>query len=325
MRYGENPGYPAAFYQEEGASGPNMATLEVLQEGTKGLSYINVGDMDLGQRLVAEAPRGLRRPARLRHHQARDAQRRRLGRRRPGRLRKSLEVRPSCRTSAGSTSSTSRSASPWPGCSSKARATSRSFTPRISLRKPWPSSRPARSSGSSGWAPRFDVPSGRQRARFQARGRRAARPEAVRFEDRLSSVARRRFRPEAHPRKRSGPLSSIGPSPVSRGRTRSSSARPTRPTESARGRGAGSTRPRTPSVFRNAATGPKAASWPPTRSCRSPTSSNSPRSTGSRPSSSPWARSGTPRSSPRPTRYGLAMMVTREPGDVDCERCFLHR
>jgi len=52
MRYGENPGYPAAFYTEEGASGPNMAQLEVLQEGTKGLSYINVGDMDLGQRLV---------------------------------------------------------------------------------------------------------------------------------------------------------------------------------------------------------------------------------------------------------------------------------
>jgi len=52
MRYGENPGYPAAFYQEEGASGPNMATLELLQEGSKGLSYINVGDMDLGQRLT---------------------------------------------------------------------------------------------------------------------------------------------------------------------------------------------------------------------------------------------------------------------------------
>ncbi|MDD8019638.1 MAG: hypothetical protein PHU81_00405 [Acidobacteriota bacterium] len=52
MRYGENPGYPAAFYQEEGASGPNMATIEVIQEGTKGLSYINVGDMDLGQRLA---------------------------------------------------------------------------------------------------------------------------------------------------------------------------------------------------------------------------------------------------------------------------------
>jgi phosphoribosylaminoimidazolecarboxamide formyltransferase/IMP cyclohydrolase len=52
MRYGENPGYPAAFYQEKGATGPNMASLEVLQEGTKGLGYINVGDMDLGQRLV---------------------------------------------------------------------------------------------------------------------------------------------------------------------------------------------------------------------------------------------------------------------------------
>jgi AICAR transformylase/IMP cyclohydrolase PurH len=52
MRYGENPGYPAAFYQESGASGPNMAAIELLQEGTKGLSYINVGDMDLGQRLA---------------------------------------------------------------------------------------------------------------------------------------------------------------------------------------------------------------------------------------------------------------------------------
>ncbi len=52
MRYGENPGYPAAFYQEQGASGPNMSSLEVLQEGSKGLGYINVGDMDLGQRLI---------------------------------------------------------------------------------------------------------------------------------------------------------------------------------------------------------------------------------------------------------------------------------
>lgn len=52
MRYGENPGYPAAFYVEAGAGGPNMATMEVLQEGTRGLSYINVADMDLGQRLI---------------------------------------------------------------------------------------------------------------------------------------------------------------------------------------------------------------------------------------------------------------------------------
>ena len=52
MRYGENPGYPAAFYREEGASGPNMAAMNILQEGSKGLSYINVADMDLGQRLV---------------------------------------------------------------------------------------------------------------------------------------------------------------------------------------------------------------------------------------------------------------------------------
>lgn len=52
MRYGENPGYPAAFYKESGAKGPNMGTMEILKEGSKGLSYINVGDMDLGQRLV---------------------------------------------------------------------------------------------------------------------------------------------------------------------------------------------------------------------------------------------------------------------------------
>lgn len=52
MRYGENPGYPAAFYQEEGAKGPNLATMEIVQEGTKGLSYINVADIDLGQRLA---------------------------------------------------------------------------------------------------------------------------------------------------------------------------------------------------------------------------------------------------------------------------------
>jgi len=52
LRYGENPGYPAAFYQEEGASGPNMAHIEILQEGKKGLSYINVADMDIGQRLT---------------------------------------------------------------------------------------------------------------------------------------------------------------------------------------------------------------------------------------------------------------------------------
>lgn len=52
LRYGENPGYPAAFYQEEGASGPSMAHIEILQEGKKGLSYINVADMDIGQRLT---------------------------------------------------------------------------------------------------------------------------------------------------------------------------------------------------------------------------------------------------------------------------------
>ncbi len=63
MRYGENPGYPAAFYAEEGAAGPTMAALEVLQEGTKGLSYINMGDMDLGQRLARKL--ALMNPGRL--------------------------------------------------------------------------------------------------------------------------------------------------------------------------------------------------------------------------------------------------------------------
>lgn len=57
MRYGENPGYPAGFYAEDGAKGPNMATMEVIKEGTKGLSYINVADMDLGQRLVRKLSR----------------------------------------------------------------------------------------------------------------------------------------------------------------------------------------------------------------------------------------------------------------------------
>ncbi len=51
MRYGINPGDPAAFYAEQGASGPNMANFEVLQEG-KGLGYINVADMDVGQSLI---------------------------------------------------------------------------------------------------------------------------------------------------------------------------------------------------------------------------------------------------------------------------------
>lgn len=57
MRYGENPGYPAAFYAEKGASGPTMASFSVLKEGSKGLGYINVGDMDLGQRLIKKLAR----------------------------------------------------------------------------------------------------------------------------------------------------------------------------------------------------------------------------------------------------------------------------
>ncbi len=52
LRYGQNPGGSAAFYGEDGASGPCTATFEVLQEGTKGLGYINIGDVDLALRLT---------------------------------------------------------------------------------------------------------------------------------------------------------------------------------------------------------------------------------------------------------------------------------
>ncbi|MEK6852319.1 MAG: hypothetical protein AABX59_00415 [Nanoarchaeota archaeon] len=53
LRYGHNPRGPAAFYVEDGASGSNMSSFKVPQAG-KGLGYINVGDMDLGQRVVRE-------------------------------------------------------------------------------------------------------------------------------------------------------------------------------------------------------------------------------------------------------------------------------
>ena len=52
LRYGINPGGPAAFYAERGATGPNMGNFTILQEGTKGLGHINIGDMDVGQSLV---------------------------------------------------------------------------------------------------------------------------------------------------------------------------------------------------------------------------------------------------------------------------------
>ena len=51
LRYGENPGQPAAFYRQPDARGATMAHFEVLQEG-KGLGYINLADMNLGQRVV---------------------------------------------------------------------------------------------------------------------------------------------------------------------------------------------------------------------------------------------------------------------------------
>lgn len=51
-RYGQNPGSPAAFYAEERAIGPCVANMEVIKEGKNGLSYINIGDLDLAQRLI---------------------------------------------------------------------------------------------------------------------------------------------------------------------------------------------------------------------------------------------------------------------------------
>ena len=51
LRYGINPGAPAAFYAEDSAQGPTMANFQILQEG-RGLGYINVADMDLGQSLI---------------------------------------------------------------------------------------------------------------------------------------------------------------------------------------------------------------------------------------------------------------------------------
>lgn len=52
LRYGLNPGQPAAFYAERGASGPNVSQMKVLKDGGKGLGYINVGDADLALTLV---------------------------------------------------------------------------------------------------------------------------------------------------------------------------------------------------------------------------------------------------------------------------------
>ena len=51
LRYGQNPGSSAAFYSEAGATGA-MADFEILKSGKNGLGFINVADMDLGQRVV---------------------------------------------------------------------------------------------------------------------------------------------------------------------------------------------------------------------------------------------------------------------------------
>jgi AICAR transformylase/IMP cyclohydrolase PurH len=63
LRYGFNPGCPAALYVEEGASGPNVAGMKVLQAGSKGLGFINVEDFDYSTRIVEKLQRVFREKA----------------------------------------------------------------------------------------------------------------------------------------------------------------------------------------------------------------------------------------------------------------------
>ncbi|QQG38807.1 MAG: hypothetical protein HYS32_04385 [Candidatus Woesearchaeota archaeon] len=53
LRYGHNPGDPAAFLVSDSVEGPTIVSSEILQEG-RGLGFINLGDMDLGLELVRE-------------------------------------------------------------------------------------------------------------------------------------------------------------------------------------------------------------------------------------------------------------------------------
>lgn len=57
LRYGFNPGCPAALYVEKGAEGTNIAGIEVLREGSKGLGFINVEDIDYSLRIVEKMKR----------------------------------------------------------------------------------------------------------------------------------------------------------------------------------------------------------------------------------------------------------------------------
>ncbi len=203
MRYGENPGYPAAFYQEAGASGPNMASIELLQEGTKGLSYINVGDMDLGQRLarkLTEVFIGRKACVLIKHEMPSGVA---LGDDEVGTFEKAWKC--DSLSNFGSVDVFN-----YPVTEPLARLLVESprnvevvyapgFTPEalevLATRKVL---RVVRMGGS----PR--VRFGRQRARGQEGGRRSARPEAVRFEDHFRRVRGRRLCPEAERRRGPG-------------------------------------------------------------------------------------------------------------------------
>ncbi|MCX6816005.1 MAG: hypothetical protein NT120_04095 [Candidatus Aenigmarchaeota archaeon] len=53
MKYGENPGMPAALYKEIGATGPGIAEYEILQENPeKKLGFINVLDLNASLKIV---------------------------------------------------------------------------------------------------------------------------------------------------------------------------------------------------------------------------------------------------------------------------------
>jgi len=53
LRYGENPGMPAAWYDEAGSTGPGTANYEVIQEAEDGkLGFINLLDLNAGLAIV---------------------------------------------------------------------------------------------------------------------------------------------------------------------------------------------------------------------------------------------------------------------------------
>ncbi len=326
MRYGENPGYPAAFYQEAGASGPNMATPRASsRKGRKGLSYINVGDMDLGQRLAREArPTSFRaaKPASSSSTRCRAASPSatiRSGRsRRPGSATRS-------RTSAASMSSTIASPPRWPASSSRARATSRSSTPRISSPKPsrsWPTRKVLRvvKMGAPLDAPSVDNGLEVKRVaggllvqkRFDSK---IVSPESV---DVVSGAEADRRRGPGRDLQLDGGLFH----PLQRRRHRDGGQDPRhrlRPAEPHRFR-----RGRHPALAARLRAR-RAASSLRTPSCRSPTSSSSPAKHGITAIIYPLGSVKDQEVIDKANELGLAMIITRKPGELDCERCFLHR